>query len=42
VGALNDMIVFDTLVCNTDRHYEDFGELLTAGRIRLLHRRCYP
>lgn len=28
VNALNDMFVFDALICNTDRHYGNFGFLV--------------
>lgn len=28
VNALNDMIVLDALICNTDRHYGNFGFLV--------------
>ncbi len=28
IKALNDMIVFDALICNTDRHYGNFGFLV--------------
>lgn len=28
VDALDDMIVFDAVICNTDRHYGNFGVLI--------------
>lgn len=30
VQALNEMIVFDAIVCNTDRHYGNFGILIDS------------
>ena len=30
VDALDDMIVFDAIICNTDRHYGNFGVLLNS------------
>ena len=30
VQALNEMIVFDAIVCNTDRHYGNFGILVDS------------
>lgn len=30
VRALNEMIVFDALICNTDRHYGNFGLLVDS------------
>ena len=28
VDALEDMLVFDAIICNTDRHYGNFGVLV--------------
>lgn len=28
VNALNDMIVLDAIICNTDRHFGNFGFLI--------------
>lgn len=30
ISALNEMIVFDALICNTDRHYGNFGVLVDS------------
>ena len=30
INALNDMIVFDALICNTDRHFGNFGFLVDS------------
>lgn len=32
VEALNDMLVLDALICNTDRHYGNFGFLIDSHR----------
>ena len=31
VDALNDMLVFDAIICNTDRHYGNFGFLIDSA-----------
>ena len=36
VKALNEMIVFDALVCNTDRHYGNFGLLVDSHDNRVI------
>ena len=30
VDALNDMLVFDAIICNVDRHYDNFGFLIDS------------
>lgn len=36
VRALNEMIVFDALICNTDRHFGNFGVLVDSRTNRIL------
>lgn len=36
VDALNDMIVFDALIYNTDRHYGNFGVLVDSRTNRII------
>lgn len=35
VDALDDMIVFDAVICNTDRHYGNFGVLIDNATNRI-------
>lgn len=36
VNALNEMIVFDALICNTDRHYGNFGVLVDSHTNKII------
>lgn len=36
VQALNEMLVFDALICNTDRHFGNFGFLVDSHTNRIL------
>ena len=36
VQSLNEMIVFDALICNTDRHFGNFGVLTDSHTNRIL------
>ena len=36
VQALNEMLVFDALVCNTDRHFGNFGVLVDSHTNRII------
>lgn len=36
VQSLNEMIVFDALICNTDRHFGNFGILLDSHENRII------
>ena len=36
VAALNEMIVFDAVICNTDRHFGNFGFLLDSYSNRIV------
>ena len=36
VSALNEMIVFDALICNTDRHFGNFGLLVDSHTNKIL------
>ena len=36
VTALNEMLVFDALVCNTDRHYGNFGVLVDSATNKII------
>ena len=36
VKALNEMIVFDALICNTDRHLGNFGVLINSKTNRII------
>ena len=33
VDALEDMLVFDAIICNTDRHYGNFGVLVNSSHL---------
>ena len=35
VNALNEMLVFDAVICNVDRHFGNFGVMVITGRIPL-------
>lgn len=36
VDALNDMLVFDAIVCNTDRHFGNFGFIVDSQTNRII------
>jgi hypothetical protein len=36
VQSLNEMIVFDALICNTDRHFGNFGVLVESRTNRII------
>ena len=36
VGALDEMIVFDAVICNTDRHYGNFGVLVDSDTNKIV------
>ena len=36
VKALNEMIVFDALICNTDRHFGNFGVLINSKTNKII------
>ncbi len=36
VRSLNEMIVFDALICNTDRHFGNFGVLIDSKNNRII------
>lgn len=36
VNSLNEMIVFDALICNTDRHFGNFGVLVDSRENRII------
>lgn len=36
VGALNDMLVFDAVICNTDRHFGNFGFIVDSKTNRFV------
>lgn len=36
VSALDEMIVFDAVICNTDRHYGNFGVLVDSDTNKIV------